>query len=277
MAEEIVNLPIFQVTPNSDQARKNFKDEELRELADSIRENGVISPILVTPIGPDQYEIIAGERRWRASMLANKTYIPAIIRDLDFYDKTIQSLIENVQREDLNPIEEAQAYQFIIDNFDLSHQDVAKAVGKSRSAVSNSLRLLTLPTFTKDLLTDGKLSNGHAKVLMRLRKEEDIVYMSAQIIKNAWSVKEADRAIDDFIRNKREDSLKRKVEESTSDNKSYVEEYLAKLETSLSQQLSTKVSLTYDKDKGGSLKVDYYNLEDLERLADLLNLDLSAE
>ena len=265
------------MTPNSDQARKNFKDEELRELADSIRENGVISPILVTPIGPDQYEIIAGERRWRASMLANKTYIPAIIRDLDFYDKTIQSLIENVQREDLNPIEEAQAYQFIIDNFDLSHQDVAKAVGKSRSAVSNSLRLLTLPTFTKDLLTDGKLSNGHAKVLMRLRKEEDIVYMSAQIIKNAWSVKEADRAIDDFIRNKREDSLKRKVEESTSDNKSYVEEYLAKLETSLSQQLSTKVSLTYDKDKGGSLKVDYYNLEDLERLADLLNLDLSAE
>ena len=277
MAEEIVNLPIFQVTPNSDQARKNFKDEELRELADSIRENGVISPILVTPIGPDQYEIIAGERRWRASMLANKTSIPAIIRDLDFYDKTIQSLIENVQREDLNPIAEAQAYQFIIDNFDLSHQDVAKAVGKSRSAVSNSLRLLTLPTFTKDLLTDGKLSNGHAKVLMRLRKEEDIVYMSAQIIKNAWSVKEADRAIDDFIRNKREDSLKRKVEESTSDNKSYVEEYLAKLETSLSQQLSTKVSLTYDKDKGGSLKVDYYNLEDLERLADLLNLDLSAE
>ncbi len=277
MAEEIVNLPIFQVTPNSDQARKNFKDEELRELADSIRENGVISPILVTPIGPDQYEIIAGERRWRASMLANKTYIPAIIRDLDFYDKTIQSLIENVQREDLNPIEEAQAYQFIIDNFDLSHQDVAKAVGKSRSAVSNSLRLLTLPTFTKDLLTDGKLSNGHAKVLMRLRKEEDVVYMSAQIIKNAWSVKEADRAIDDFIRNKREDSLKRKVEESSSDNKSYVEEYLAKLETSLSQQLSTKVSLTYDKDKGGSLKVDYYNLEDLERLADLLNLDLFVE
>ncbi len=277
MAEEIVNLPIFQVTPNSDQARKNFKDEELRELADSIRENGVISPILVTPIGPDQYEIIAGERRWRASMLANKTSIPAIIRDLDFYDKTIQSLIENVQREDLNPIEEAQAYQFIIDNFDLSHQDVAKAVGKSRSAVSNSLRLLTLPTFTKDLLTDGKLSNGHAKVLMRLRKEEDIVYMSAQIVKNAWSVKEADRAIDDFIRNKREDSLKRKTEESSSDNQSYVEEYLAKLETSLSQQLSTKVSLTYDKDKGGSLKVDYYNLEDLERLADLLNLDLLVE
>lgn len=277
MAEEIVNLPIFQVTPNSDQARKNFKDEELRELADSIRENGVISPILVTPIGPDQYEIIAGERRWRASMLANKTSIPAIIRDLDFYDKTIQSLIENVQREDLNPIEEAQAYQFIIDNFDLSHQDVAKAVGKSRSAVSNSLRLLTLPTFTKDLLTDGKLSNGHAKVLMRLRKEEDIVYMSAQIVKNGWSVKDADRAIDDFIRNKREDSLKRKTEESSSDNQSYVEEYLAKLETSLSQQLSTKVSLTYDKDKGGSLKVDYYNLEDLERLADLLNLDLLVE
>lgn len=265
--EEVKNLPIYSITPDPEQARKVFPEEALRELADSISLNGVILPIIVTPIGNEQYQIIAGERRWRASLLAGKTSIPAIIRELEPFTRQIQSLLENIQRSDLNPLEEAEAYEKIIDEFDLSHEELAERVGKSRAYITNALRLLKLPSFVKDCLRDQSITNGHAKVLLALNSEEDMIYLCGKIVSEQWSVKQAQEAVDHL---KKERGREAAGGEDGGQADTGEQLQCEKLELELTRKLGTRVSLDVLKNKNGSIKIHFHDFTELERILELI-------
>lgn len=270
MQEEIKKLSLFQIAPNPHQPRKLFLEEELLNLANSIKENGVISPIIVRPIQDDKYEIIAGERRWRASIIAKQEYIPAIVRELNEFESSVHALIENIQRADLNVLEEALAYQSLQEDYQLSHEEIAKSVGKSRSVISNTLRLLTLPAFTQELIKDNKITMGHAKLLLSLYKEADIIYLSGQLVQKQWSVKELQKHIDALYTEKNLD----KSNESISNDNIPLLKHVQSIESNLERQLSTSVQFRYHDDGNGFIKIDFYNLEDLERIAKILNIDI---
>ena len=196
-SESKTTLKISRITPRGDQPRKSFDDNALQVLADSIREHGVIQPIVVREVGvlDGNYEIIAGERRWRAAKLAGLSEIPAVIVDGDELKAAQISIIENVQREDLNPVEEAMAYDALIDKFGLKQEEVAQQVGKSRSTVANMLRLLELPDEALELLREGMLTTGHARTLLALEDKEAIVPLAQKIAENNMSVREVEAAV----------------------------------------------------------------------------------
>lgn len=191
----VTSLRISDVEPKSDQPRKNFDNEALSQLADSIAANGVLQPILVREVGSGYYQIIAGERRWRASKLAGLTEIPAIVMEADDLKTAQIALIENIQREDLNAYEEAKAYRALIDQFELTQEEVAGRLGKSRSSIANSLRLLDLPEEISDLLQGDKLSAGHCKALLGLRDRSKLRALAEKIINNNLSVREAEALV----------------------------------------------------------------------------------
>ncbi len=188
---------ISDIEPRKDQPRKTFEKEALEALADSISRYGVLQPIIIREnlSNPGTYEIIAGERRWRAAKLAGKTEIPAVIIDGDELKAAQVSIIENVQREDLNPVEEAMAYDTLIDKFGLKQEEVAQQVGKSRSAIANMLRLLDLPDEVLEMLRDGQISTGHARTLLGLDNEDNIIPLANKIISNNMSVREVETAV----------------------------------------------------------------------------------
>ncbi len=190
-------ITITSITPRKDQPRKTFDKEALQLLADSISQYGVLQPIIVREDGftANNYEIIAGERRWRAAKLAGLSEIPAVILDSDELKAAQISIIENVQREDLNPVEEAMAYDALIDKFGLKQEEVAQQVGKSRSTITNMLRLLDLPDEALDLLREGMLATGHARTLLALKNEEAIVPLAQKIVENNMSVREVENAV----------------------------------------------------------------------------------
>lgn len=264
----IKDLDIFQVSPNPKQPRKDFAENELQQLANSIAEHGVISPIIVRPVGNEKYEIIAGERRWRASIIAKQETIPAIIRDLDDLETNVFSIIENIQREDLNPIEEALAYQQLQNDYQLSHQDIAQSVGKSRSTITNTLRILKLPQFTQNLIRDESITIGHAKLLMSLVKDEDIIYISGKIAQENLSIKQTQFEITKLKLTKREKELVTNDDESISSNITMLEELIMR-------QLSTKVKIHYQDDGNGFIKIYFYDLDDFERICDQLEIDIT--
>lgn len=251
--EAVVALPLSKITPKPDQPRKIFQEEALDELAQSIKENGVIQPIIVRKLA-DGHEIIAGERRWRAAREAGLDEIPCIIREIDDITADRISLIENVQRENLNPIEEAQAYKRIMKEYSLKQDELAKAVGKSRSYISNNMRLLNLDERVVQYIYEGKISGGHGKALLGIKNKDEQVKAAERIIQFGLNVRDTETNVK---KKKRIRSKKQK------------ENYIIDLEDQLMSALGTKVTLNTGR-KSGKIEIEYYNDDDLERLIDLI-------
>jgi ParB family chromosome partitioning protein len=251
----IMELEIDRIIPNEYQPRKVFNDERLQELAASIREQGVIQPILVHRIGAN-YGLIAGERRWRAARFAGLKTIPALVREATKRELIEQALIENIQREDLNPLEAAEAFKRLQDEFKLTQEDLAKRVGKERSTVTNFLRILGLPKDIKQHLVSGALSLGHAKAILSLERQRDQVITANRIVKKGLSVREAEAL-----------ATKLKHPLGQRENRQRVSSDYRSVEEKLRKSLGTKVSIK-PRLKGGSIIIEYYSLEELDRILD---------
>ena len=255
----VTSLRISEVEPKSDQPRKNFDNEALSQLADSIAANGVLQPILVRQAESGFYQIIAGERRWRASKLAGLTEIPAIIMEADELRTAQIALIENLQRENLNAYEEAKAYRALIDRFDLTQEDVAGRLGKSRSAIANSLRLLDLPEEISDLLQSDQLSAGHCKALLGLRDRSKLRALAEKIVANNLSVREAEALV------RQANKVKREEPEETGVSVDYVAE-LEKKVTSI----TGRYCKIQTKGQRKTVSIEYGGEGDLEKLLSVL-------
>lgn len=255
---EIVTMKISQIEPNRTQPRRSFDEEALQELANSIADHGVLQPILVRPQIYGGYQIVAGERRYRASRMAGLTEIPAIVRELDDSQTMQLALIENLQRQDLSPMEEAQGYRTLMDSYGFSQEEVARTVGKSRSAVANTLRLLGLPEEIKPLLTDGKLSAGHARALLGLEDPKSIDAAAKKIVEEGLSVRQAESLV-----KKLNSDAKKPEKEKPQKLSRYAE-----VELALNQVLGTKVRIKDNKnDTGGELIIEFYDAPELYAIA----------
>lgn len=256
---EIISLKISQIEPNRNQPRRSFDEEALRELAASIGEHGVLQPILVRPQIHGGYQIVAGERRYRASRIAGLTEIPAIVRELSDSETMQIALIENLQRRDLSVLEEARGYKTLIDEYDFSQEDVARTVGKSRSAVANTLRLLGLPEDIMPMLDDGSISAGHARALLALEDKESVKQTADKIAGEGLSVRETESLVKKLNTAKPVKKKPAKKEKPSL----YTE-----VELSLNEHLGTKVSVTENKAKGvGELTIEFYSPAELIMLA----------
>ena len=254
-------VKITKIEPNREQPRKNFDEESLNELADSIKQFGLISPILVQD-RKTHYEIIAGERRWRAAKIAGLKEVPVIIREYTDREIAEISLIENVQREDLNPIEEATGYKRLIDEFQLKQEEVAECVSKSRSAITNSLRLLKLNTEVQKLLINNEISMGHARALLAVEDAKMQIELAERVVKENLSVRDVERIVK---------NLGKPIKEKVSLDEQLQAIY-SSYEERIKQSLSTKVAISPSlKKKGaGKLEIDFYSTEDFERIVDKL-------
>lgn len=251
--EEIVEIPLVELRANPYQPRKNFDDESLKELADSIKEHGVFQPIIVKK-SIKGYEIIAGERRCRASKLAGKETIPAIVRSFTDEQMMEIALLENLQRENLSAIEEAIAYRSMIDSLNLTQEELAKKVGKSRSHITNILGLLRLPNEVRNMITNNELTMGHARTISKLESEEEMIKLAKQIVEEKLPVREVEKISPDM---KKKVHIERKT--SSSEYK-YVEDILR-------EKLDTKVRI---KDK--KIEISFNNVNDLNRILEILNI-----
>lgn len=256
-------VKITKVEPNREQPRKNFDEDALQELADSIKQFGLLQPILVQD-RKTHYEIIAGERRWRAAKLAGLKEVPVIIRDYTDQEIVEISLIENIQREDLNPIEEAQAYKRLLTEFNLKQDEVAERVSKSRTAVTNSMRLLKLCDEVQQMIIDDMLSTGHARALISIEDPEQQYMIAQKIFDEKLSVREVEKLVKDL--NKPEKPKK----ESNKEDKSLDIIYEA-IEEKLKQSLGTKVEISSKGNGAGKLEIEFYNHDDLDRIIELLS------
>lgn len=259
--EQGTTVKITMVEPNRKQPRKNFDEDALQELSDSIRQFGLIQPILVQD-RKDHYEIIAGERRWRAAKMAGLKEVPVIIRD--YTDREIMeiSLIENIQREDLNPIEEAQAYKSLLEEFNLKQDEVAERVSKSRAAVTNSMRLLKLSGEVQQMLIDDMISTGHARALLAIDNPEEQYTIAQRIFDEKLSVRDVEKLVKNLHK-------PAKPAKKAADDKTMEAIYLD-IEEKLKQRLSTKVTVTSKGEGAGKIEIEFYNHEDLDRLLDLI-------
>lgn len=263
-------LPLEKVKPCEFQPRKEFSQETLRDLADSIREQGIIQPLLVRP-RDGFYELIAGERRWRAAQLLGLATVPVIIREADDRTTLELALVENLQREDLNPIDAAQGYQQLIDKFDLKQEQVAARVGVSRAAVANTLRLLNLSAEIRIHVRDGRLSVGHAKVILGLTNETEQKLAADRTIRNSLSV----RQTEELVASMRNRANRSPVAPSkTGSTPAEYDAHIGRLESALQERFGTKVRLQYRKGKGGSLQIKFFNDEDLERILQVAGVQL---
>ncbi len=258
---QVINVKISKVEPDRSQPRKNFNKESLAELADSIKRYGIITPLLVMK-KDDHYEIIAGERRWRAAKLANIKEVPVILAEYDDIKKTEISLIENLQREDLNPIEEAGAYARLIDEFDLKQEEVALRVSKSRSAVTNALRLLKLAAPVQAMLISGEISEGHARALLSLPDDKAQEDVAKKVAKEKLSVRETERIVKMLLSPPK--PSKKSPDDAVTDL--IYKDMAEKLKTAL----GTKVNINQKSKNKGKIEIEYYSRKELERIADLL-------
>ena len=263
-----VTVRISEVEPNRDQPRKYFDDEKLEELSESIKTYGILQPILVQK-KDGYYEIIAGERRWRAALKAGLKEIPVIIRE--YTDKEILelSLIENIQREDLNPIEEAEAYKRLIDEFGMSQEEMAKRVSKSRSAVANSLRLLKLEGDVRKMLVDGQLSMGHARALLPLEIAEEQIEVARKVADRQMSVRETEKLVRNILKTGAGSGTKAVKTEQPQEDPSIAVIY-KQIEERLQQTLHTKVQIQRKRNGHGKLMIDFYGSDDLDKIIDRL-------
>ena len=252
-----MTVRLSDIEPNRDQPRKVFNEESITSLAESIKEHGMLQPILVRPFRSG-YQIIAGERRWRAARMLGLSEVPVQIREMDDQQAMQIALIENLQRENLNPVEEAEGYKDLCERFSMSHEDIAKAVGRSRSSVSNAVRLLSLPDEILIMLSEGDISTGHAKALLSFEDEGKMIQAARKAAEGKLNVraleklaKEQDKDEENYIKNNRIDS------------------YFKEMEIGLHDALGRKVKVEYGKNKG-ALILEFYNKEDLAELAEKL-------
>ncbi|MEZ5455723.1 MAG: ParB/RepB/Spo0J family partition protein [Lysobacteraceae bacterium] len=252
-SERLRDLPIESLQPGKYQPRSTMDKERLAELADSIRAQGLIQPIIVRPINRDRFEIIAGERRWRAAQLASLREVPCVVRETDDHAALAMALIENIQREDLNPLEEALALQRLIDEFQLTHQQTAEAVGRSRAAVSNLLRLLELPEAIRNLVEARRIEMGHARALLTLPVDQ-AVDLARQAADESWSVREIERRVQALQRGQTAPAPTAKKADAD----------IQSLERELSELLSAKVAIQHGRGGRGKLVVQYFSLDELE-------------
>lgn len=263
--DSIVELKINDISPNSDQPRKKFDDTALSELADSIRENGVIQPIIVAKRGTG-YRIVAGERRWRASRLAGLKVIPAIVRDLTDQQTMEQALIENIQRQDLNPLEEALAMDNLMKEHGLTQEKLAKKLGKSRPAIANTLRLMNIDESLQDFIRNGDLSAGHARALLAITDKDEQKKAADIVMTKEMSVRETEEFVKKLL------DPKPVAKKKASSSNSAVALSTKDVEHKLTSFYGTKVKLKVkDEDKGkGSIVIEYYSYDDLDRLLEMM-------
>lgn len=254
---EIQELRISDIDPNSSQPRKSFDEDSLKELAQSIRQHGVIQPITVRPNG-DRYMIITGERRWRAARLAGLKTIPAIVKDLNDNDILEIALIENIQREDLNPIEQAKALKMLIEKFNFTQEDLAERLGKNRSTIANTMRLLNLSENVQNMIINGKLSEGHARALLGVSSKKMQEELAITASNTGLTVRELEKIVKKQVSKQNHNIQKQKLNPN-----------LQECADKLSQMLGTKVNIISNKRKG-RIEIEYYSEEDLYRIIELL-------
>lgn len=257
--DKVLEIPLTQLRANPYQPRKDFNEEAIQELAESIRQHGVIQPIIVRSVLKG-YEIIAGERRFRASQYCGKATIPAVVRSLSDQQVMEIALIENLQRENLNAMEIAVAYQGLMDQFSLTQEELSLKVGKSRSHIANFLRLLSLPEEVKDYVSRGTISMGHARAIVALKDPEVIKQLAAQCVELQWSVRELEEVVKNLDR-KPANGIKAKVVKR--------DPYIDNVEEVLRERFKTTVKIKQGKEKG-KIELNYYSAQDLERLLELL-------
>jgi len=263
-SSEIKEIMLVDILPNPEQPRRDFNEEKLRELAESIRENGLLQPILVKPEG-SRYHIIAGERRYRASQLAGLDRIHCIVRNCTAQEMTEKALIENIQRADLSPVEEGLAYARLMEEYGLTQEQVAKRVGKGRPTIANLLRIIQLPDEVLDLLKKGSISLGHAKVLLSLDNTAEQISFANKIITEGLSVREIEDNIHDRTQNK---SQRKPMETRKKDYNEYID-----IEEKLRNFFQTKVSIKGNADRG-KIEIDYYSKDEFNRLLETFNIEI---
>lgn len=259
--EEVQELNLSEIRPNPYQPRKRFDDKSLKELSDSIKENGVFQPIIVRK-SVNGYEIIAGERRYRASKLAKKKTIPAIVRKFDESQMMEVAVLENLQREDLTPLEEAQAYEMLQKNLGLTQEEVSKRMGKSRPYIANYLRLLTLPSKTKRLLQHGELSMGQARTLLALKDKDKIDGLAKKVAQEGISVRKVEALVNEMNAKKPQNKAIKKSA------------FIRASENQLSNKFGASVNISETKKGKGHLSIDFTSAEELNRILDMLGVDL---
>lgn len=252
-------LRTSEIEPNRDQPRKVFSDEAIAALADSIREYGVLQPILVRPLGTGMYQIVAGERRWRAARMLGLDEVPVNIKELSDLEAMQIAIVENLQRENLNPLEEASGYSELIEKFGMTQEKVAKLVGRSRSAVANAVRLLTLPESVQKMVENGDLSAGHARALLAFDDEELLITTAQKAAGGGLTVRQVEKIA--------QKSTEETPENPASDTK--IDNYFKEMEISLNETLGRKVKVDYGKNKG-ALILEFYDKDDLAELASKL-------
>lgn len=252
-------LRTSEIEPNRDQPRKVFSDEAIAALADSIREYGVLQPILVRPLGTGMYQIVAGERRWRAARMLGLDEVPVNIKELSDLEAMQIAIVENLQRENLNPLEEASGYSELIEKFGMTQEKVAKLVGRSRSAVANAVRLLTLPESVQKMVENGDLSAGHARALLAFDDEELLISTAQKAAGGGLTVRQVEKIA--------QKSTEETPEKPASDIK--IDNYFKEMEISLNETLGRKVKVDYGKNKG-ALILEFYDKDDLAELASKL-------
>ncbi len=256
----VVMLKVHEVEPNRSQPRKDFQEEALVELADSIAQHGVLQPIVVRPLFDGGYQIVAGERRWRAARMAGVADIPAMVRELSDGEVMELALIENLQREDLTPLEEALGYQTLIETYGMTQDEVSKTVGKSRPAVTNALRLLHLPAPVRLLLEEGRISAGHARALLGFSDEKEMLAAAKLAAEKQLSVREVERM------------AKKSAQDALQKPKKSRIPYFQEVELALHDHLGRKVQVQ-GTEKKGTLQIEFYGEEDLSELMRVLHLD----
>ncbi|MDH3214766.1 MAG: ParB/RepB/Spo0J family partition protein [Candidatus Krumholzibacteria bacterium] len=261
-ADKLVRLPVSEIGSNPHQPRKQFDEEKIKTLSESIQSDGLLQPVVVRKVG-DRYELIMGERRLHAARLAGVPTVPAIVRSAEEVDSLRLALVENLQRENLNPIEIAEAYRALIDKFGMSQNELSKLVGKDRSSVANALRLLSLPNAVRHFLVDGRISEGHARALLALSTAAAQVSLAERIVRDRLTVRQVEGEAGP---DRKKRTAKRRVKEKPT--------HIAYLEKAMSGHLSTRVTVDEKRGGKGRIVIEFYSHDDFERLAELMHIPL---
>lgn len=256
--DKLVN--INDIEPNRQQPRKFFDEEAIKELSDSIAMHGIIQPLLVRPLSDGAYQLIAGERRWRAARMAGISQVPVVVREMTDREAMELALIENLQREDLNPIEEAQGFKLLMDSYDLTQEQAAERVGKSRPAVANAMRLLTLPETVLDMVKQGVLSSGHARTLLPLSEEKLIIKLAEEIIAKELSVRETEKIVKTLLK-PQEDKIKKKSKRDP---------YYDECEIAIREELGRKAKINVSRGNKGTIEIEFFSKNDLQSILQAL-------
>mgnify|MGYP002588894434 CR=1 FL=1 len=252
-------MKLSMIEPNREQPRKKFDEDALQELADSIKQYGVLQPLLVSD-KKDYYEIVAGERRWRAAKLAGLKEVPVVVRELSTQEIVEISLIENIQREDLNPVEEAMAYKRLMEEFQLKQDEVAGKVSKSRAAITNSLRLLKLDPRVQKMLEEEMISTGHARALLAITNKDQQYEIAQKVFDEKLSVRDIEKLVKDL----------KKIKKNKKEEKDVHDILYTQLEESMKQVLGSKVTIKNKKNNKGKIEIEYYSQDELERIVDMI-------